>query len=283
MIVFFIILGAIFLLLPLCFYLAIQGRTGHPGLQALKNRSYAHRGLHGEGIPENSLSAFEAAKKGGYGVELDVHLTKDEKLVVIHDSTLERVTGKSGIVEDMTLEQLRRYRLEGTQEPIPEFTHVLELFDGQVPLIVELKPYKGNHKRLSQAACDLMQTYPGAYCMESFDPRCLIWLKKHRPNIIRGQLTENYFAPERPKMPGILKWILTHNLENFLTRPDFIAYRFTDRKCTVTNRLCMKKITGVTWTLTSQQDFNQAVSEGWVPIFEGFLPVGKFDQTHQAD
>lgn len=272
MMIFFIILGAVLLLPPVLFFLAIRGRTGHPGLSALRGWSYAHRGLHSEGIPENSLAAFEAAKQAGYGVELDVHMTKDGGLVVIHDSTLERVTGKAGTVEDMTLEQLRQYHLGGTQEPIPEFSQVLKLFDGKVPMIVELKPYKGNHAKLSQAVCDQMKDYPGSYCMESFDPRCLLWLKKHRPDIIRGQLTENYFAENRPKLPAILKWILTHNLENFVTRPDFIAYRFSDRNCTVTNRLCMKRLTGVTWTLTTQKDFDQAVAEGWVPIFEGFLP-----------
>lgn len=272
MMIFFIILGAVLLLLPVLFFLAIRGRTGHPGLSALQGWSYAHRGLHSEGIPENSLAAFEAAKQAGYGVELDVHMTKDGGLVVIHDSTLERVTGESGTVEEMTLEQLRQYHLGGTQEPIPEFSQVLKLFDGKVPMIVELKAYKGNHAKLSQAVCDQMKDYSGPYCMESFDPRCLLWLKKHRPEIIRGQLTENYFEENRPKLPAILKWILTHNLENFVTRPDFIAYRFSDRNCTITNRLCMKRLTGVSWTLTSQEDFDQAVSEGWVPIFEGFLP-----------
>ena len=268
----FIIVFAILFLLPLCFYFAIQGRTRHPKLSQLQHRSYAHRGLHKAGIPENSMAAFAAAKAAGYGVELDVHLTKDGELVVIHDSTLERVTGEIGIVEERTLEQLRRCRLEGTNETIPEFNQVLTLFDGKVPLIVELKPYKGNHKRLAQAACALMDHYQGAFCMESFDPRCLIWLKKHRPDIVRGQLTENYFEKGRPKMPWILRWILTHNLENFLTKPDFIAYRFTDRCRTITNRLCMKRMVGVSWTITNQKDFDQAVAEGWIPIFEGFLP-----------
>lgn len=272
MTLFFSILAILLLLLSLLGYLAIQGRSGHPILPKLKQHHYAHRGLHREGIPENSLAAFQAAMDHGYGVELDVHLTKDGQLVVIHDSTLDRVAGVAGTVEEQTLEQLKQLRLEHTQEQIPTLSQVLELFQGAVPMIVELKPYGGNYKQLCQAACRLMDTYPGLWCMESFDPRCIHWLKKHRPDILRGQLSENYFAPGRPKMPGILRFILTHNLENFLTRPDFVAYRFTDRKCTPTNRLCMKRMAGVAWTLTSQQDFHQAKSEGWIPIFEGFLP-----------
>lgn len=275
MMIFFIILAGILLLLPLCFFLAIRGRSGHPGLAQLRLWSYAHRGLHSKGIPENSLAAFEAAKNAGYGVELDVHLTADGVPVVIHDSTLDRVTGEGGTVEDMTLEQLSPFRLEGTDQPIPTLSQVLQLFEGKVPMIVELKPYRSNHGKLAETVCDMLTHYQGIYCLESFDPRCLMWLKKHRPDLIRGQLTENYFAENRPKMPAILKWILTHNIENFLTKPDFIAYRYEDRTCTATNRICMKRMTGVSWTLTSQEDFDRAVAEGWVPIFEGFHPANR--------
>lgn len=269
---FFITLAVIAALVPLLLYLAIQGRAGQPALAELRRWRYAHRGLHSPGVPENSLAAFRAARDAGYGVELDVHITQDGKLVVIHDATLDRVTGEPGTVEELTLEQLQGFRLEGTKERIPVFSQVLELFHGSAPLIVELKPNKGNYRRLCEAACRVLDRYSGLYCVESFDPRCLLWLKKHRPDIVRGQLTENYFAPGRPKMPWILRWMLTHNMGNFLTRPDFVAYRFTDRECTVTNRLCRKRIAGVTWTITSQEDLKQAELEGWIPIFEGFLP-----------
>lgn len=272
MVIFLIILAAVLLLLPLCFFPAIRGRAGHPGLEVLHKYRYAHRGLHSEGIPENSLAAFKAAKEAGYGVELDVHMAADGALVVIHDSTLNRVTGEAGTVEDMTLEQLRHCRLCGTEEGIPEFGEALKLFDGKVPLVVELKPLRNNHPALCKAACEMMDRYKGPYCMESFDPRCIRWLKKNRPDIIRGQLSENYFEEDRPKMPWILRFVLTHNLLNFLTKPDFVAYRFTDRNCTPSNRLCMKRIAGVSWTLENEEEYRQATSEGWIPIFEGFLP-----------
>ena len=78
----------ILIALILIFAFLVKGRTGHPGLKALRNWNYAHRGLHGEGIPENSMTAFTAAKDAGYGMELDVHLMKDGNLAVIHDSSL---------------------------------------------------------------------------------------------------------------------------------------------------------------------------------------------------
>lgn len=270
--IFLLIVLGVLSVLAAGYLLAIRGRSGHPGLQALRGWSYAHRGLHSEGIPENSMAAFEAARDAGYGVELDVHLMADGNLAVIHDSSLERVTGKAGNVEELTTRQLRDCHLCGTEEIIPEFPHVLEMFDGKVPLIVELKTHNGNHKKLCKAVCDMMESYPGAYCLESFDPRCLLWLKRHRPLLVRGQLTEDYFAKGRTRLPFILKWIMTENLGNFLTRPDFVAYRFADRHCTLSNFFCLRRMTGVTWTVQTQEDYNQAIEEGWVPIFEGFLP-----------
>lgn len=265
------IVSGLILLGALLWYLAIQGRVKHPELPKLKGWSYAHRGLHGNGVPENSMAAFRLALEHGYGIELDIHLLADGELAVIHDSELKRTTGAEGCIEDLTSEQLKDYRLEGTEESIPLFRQVLELYAGKAPLIVELKT-KNNHAALTEAACKLLDGYEGAWCMESFDPRCLLWLKKNRPEVIRGQLTENYFKSPQVKIPTYLKWIMTKNLGNFLTKPDFIAYRFADRKETLSNRICMKRMVGVSWTLRSQADYDTAVSEGWLPIFEGFTP-----------
>ena len=247
-------------------------RSGHPGLSKLRGHVYAHRGLHGEDCPENSLAAFRKAVEQGYGMELDVHLLADGSLAVIHDSLLLRTTGQDGVVEDLTADRLTEYFLEGTEQTIPLFSQVLELVDGKVPLIVELKTYKGNHAALTDAACRMLKDYEGAYCIESFDPFCVRHLRMHHPEVIRGQLAEN-FLESPSKYPVILKWIMTNQLVNFLTAPDFVAYRFKDR-----NRLGMEvarklwRAQGVAWTITSQEDLNRATEEGYIPIFEGFSP-----------
>jgi glycerophosphoryl diester phosphodiesterase len=250
------------------------GRTGCYRLSELGNWSYAHRGLHGgDGVPENSMEAFQRAKEAGYGVELDVHLLADGKLAVIHDSLLKRTTGAAGYVEDLTAAELSDYHLDGTQQTIPEFQAVLDLFSGQAPLIVELKCVRNNYAALCETVCNVLDGYDGLYCLESFDPRCIYWLRKHRPDLIRGQLTENYFASHTSKLPCFLKFVLKHQMLNFLTRPDFIAYKYSDRK-TFSNILCRRlwKLQGVTWTVTNQEQYDTAVSEGWIPIFENFLP-----------
>ena len=252
--------------------LSVRGRIHHPGLPVLRNWKYAHRGLHGSDCPENSMAAFRKALESGYGIELDVHLLADGNLAVLHDSTLKRTTGLNGTIEDMRTEDLKNCFLEGTGETVPEFRQVLELFAGRAPLIIELKATGKNYSQLCQRVCDMMAGYSGAYCMESFDPRCIYWLRKNRPDIIRGQLTENYFR-SKSKLNPILKFLLTHQMLNWLTKPDFIAYKYRDCK-TFSNWLARSlwKIQGVTWTLRTKAEFDDAVAGKWIPIFENFKP-----------
>ncbi|MBR5021941.1 MAG: glycerophosphodiester phosphodiesterase [Oscillospiraceae bacterium] len=259
-------------LLALLYILMLRGRTGHNDLPALKGWYYAHRGLYSAGIPENSMAAFRAAKDGGYGIELDVHLMKDGTLAVIHDHSLLRTAGVDIQIEDLTCVDLDNYCLEGTQERIPLFSEVLELYAGEAPLIVELKATTKNHAALCKAACDMLAGYKGAYCVESFDPRCVAWLRKNRKEIIRGQLTEDFFR-SNSKLPAVMKFLMKYNFFNVATRPDFIAYRFADRK-NVSNLLCRKLwgLQGVAWTIRTKEDFDTAVAEGWIPIFENFKP-----------
>lgn len=262
----------IFAVLGILYVLAVRGRTGHPGLAALRGWNYAHRGLHGNGVPENSLKAFRLAVEHGYGAEFDVHLLADGGLAVIHDSKLKRTTGAEGRVEDLTTAQLKEYRLEGTDECIPTFREVLDVFDGKTPLIIELKAEE-NAAALCDAVCRALEGYQGVYCLESFDPRCILWLKKHRPDLIRGQLAENSLRNPQSRLPWILKVILSFHLENFLTLPDFIAYDFPTRE-NLSNQICRRlwKVQGVVWTLRSQADHDTALKEGWIPIFEHYLP-----------
>ena len=264
---------AILIICTILFFLSMMGRTGHKGLSALKNRAYAHRGLYDDKIPENSLQAFQRAKGRGFGIELDVHLLADGNLAVLHDSMLERITGKTGRIEELTTKDLKDYNLNGTAETIPLFSDVLELCNGEIPLIVELKSTKENYGKLCEKVCQVLDAYNGMFCLESFDPRCVLWLRKHRPDLIRGQLSQNYFIANDGKLPWYFRFLLTFQMLNFLTQPDFIAYRFRDRN-NISNFFCRKiwKIQGVSWTLKNRQDYETAISENWIPIFEGFIP-----------
>ena len=236
------------------------------------NVDYAHRGLYNnnEGLPENSLGAFQAAIDNRYGIELDIQLSKDKIPMVFHDATLKRVCGIDAKLSDFTAEELQNIKLLDTEYTIPTLKEVLELVDGRIPLLVEFKP---SNTELCDIACPILDEYNGIFCVESFDPRCIYWLRKHRPDIIRGQLTENYCASPTSKLPWLIKMILRHQVLNFLTRPDFVAYKFADRK-TISNTICRKlwRAQGVTWTLKTLEEYETAVNEEWIPIFEDFLP-----------
>ena len=265
-----LIIAAILFLLYL---LSLRGRTGHPVLEAMQGFHYAHRGLHGNGIPENSMAAFRAAKAAGYGLELDIHLMADGNLAVIHDSSLKRTAGVDVKITDLTADLLPDYPLEETEEIIPLLPQILELYRGAAPLIIELKPDGNNHGALVDAAVKAMEGYQGTWCMESFDPRCVRHLRMNHAEVCRGQLSFNFFTEDNGVAPW-LKFALTHNMLNFITLPDFVAYSFDHRKQTISNFFCRKfwKLQGVSWTIRSLEDCNTAKKEAWLPIFEYFTP-----------
>ena len=255
------------------YLLMLSGRNGKKGLDLLRGWNYAHRGLHGTGIPENSMAAFREAVEHGYGIELDVHLMRDGNLAVIHDASLKRTAGADVKIEDLTAEELPQYHLEGTEQTVPLFSQDLALVAGKAPLIIELKSERNNFEALTAAAVQAMEGYDGIWCMESFDPRCVRSLRKQHPQVIRGQLSENFLKTPDLKVPKALKLTMALLLPNFLTKPDFIAYRFSDRKL-FSNRICcdLWGLQEVNWTIKTQEDLDAAVAAGALVIFEGFLP-----------
>ena len=255
-----------------------QGRTGHPILPELRRHVYTHRGLYDNeaGIPENSLAAFRrTAEHPGFGCEFDVHMIADGTLVVVHDSDLTRSCGFGVDVEDLTADQLKDYPLFGTDEIIPTLDHVLEVLGAAgAPLVVEVKTHKGNAAALTAATVEALKNYPAPYCVESFDPWAVYWLKKNAPHICRGQLSCN-FVKEPLRIPLLGAVALTGMAENVLTMPDFVAYRFEDRK--LPGVVLSDKLWGVAqvrWTIRNQKDLDTAVKENCIPIFEHFIPEG---------
>ena len=262
-----ICLAAIFIL----FVLTLMGKR-HSVPDELKSAKYAHRGLHNKPtVPENSLSAFEKAVLAGYGIELDVHLMRDGRLAVIHDSSLKRTAGADINIEDLTAKDLENYYLEGTTEKIPTLKQVLNLVDGKVPLIIELKS-QSNTNQLCSATVKELEDYKGLWCMESFDPRCVLWFRKNRPDIIRGQLSQNFFKDKDSKLSLPLKIILTLLFFNFLSRPDFVAFRLS-HKNTLSFVLATKLwgIDGFVWTIRTKEALALSDKLGFTPIFEEIL------------
>lgn len=236
---------------------------------------YAHRGLYDNngGIPENSMAAFRKAAENRIPVEFDIHLLADGGLAIFHDAGLERMTGVSGQIEDYDTTNLSRLRLLGTDEKIPMLDELLDLFeDTGIPLLVELKPERGNHRELTKAVCDRLNRYRGEYVIESFDPRVLIEYRKLRPDVIRGQLAQDFFKDNGGL--GVLQTLLLSSMVmDVRAKPDFIAYKYEDRNYPLVRILIDKfGIPEASWTVKTPEQYLDAVRAGCTPIFENFYP-----------
>ncbi len=256
----------LFVVIFIYLFLIFPSLRKHPDRKKYEGKYFAHRGLYGDGVPENSITAFANAVANGYGIELDIHLTADGEIIVFHDKTLERIFGIDEVIEEKTLSELRKLNFPDTNEKIPTLKEVLSLVDGKVPLIVEFKSMKINCDSLCETADKILSDYKGEYCIESFNPMAVYWYKKHRKDIFRGQLAMN------AKEKDFISKISSAFLFNFLARPDFVAY---DVKFSNDFSFKIQKLLGafpVGWTFQSLEELKQKASKFKAYIFENFKP-----------
>lgn len=264
------IIIALAIVLAVYLFLIAPRMINKPDVSKLNGAHYAHRGLHDNGgdAPENSMPAFKAAVDAGYGIELDIQMTKDGQVVVTHDFGLKRICGVDVQVNQLTYEELQQYTILNSQERIPLFTDFLKLVDGKVPLVVELKCRNGKDP-IAAEADKILKDYKGVYCIESFDPRVLLWYKANRPEVIRGQLSGNLNKEESVKGGmKVVYWLLTHLLINVATRPDFIAYdiRYSGE---ISRKICrLLGAPAVAWTVRTAGEYEKAKKEYDLFIFE---------------
>lgn len=249
-------------------------------------RNYAHRGLFGAGQtpPENSLPAFVAAAQNGYGIELDVQFTRDEQLVVFHDDTLDRMTSASGFVHNTPWSEVQTLRLAGSGDCVPLFKAVLGAVaaaNATTPLIVEIKSRREYQKpylrRLVRATLAALETYPGPYCIESFDPRVVGLTRQLAPWVLRGQLADSYLANRKAGAEPAAAYFASHLLGNCYGRPEFVAWcparpNWAVRLC---HRLGAMK---VMWTALPEDDAGALERENDAVIFQWYSPAARYGQ-----
>lgn len=257
------------ILFILYFYLIMPRRSEAKRMDAFHHTMFAHRGYHcaDKNIPENSMAAFRAAIEHGYGIELDLHLSKDGQLVVFHDDTLSRMCGHPGIIEHMTFSELQKLSLLNTSEKIPLFTDVLALVDGRVPLLIELKVPKRS-LQICEKTDAILKTYRGNYLVQSFNTMALHWFRLHSPETLRGQLSSRLTKKNTPEH-WILKFMVENLLANFLGRPDFISYKLADLpKFPVTLLRFLFRVPVAVWTLRTREALKEGVIHYNIQIFE---------------
>ena len=246
------------------FLILIKPGKRRDGIEKYKKLKFAHRGLHNGEREENSLSAFKAAVDLGYAIELDVRLSSDGELVVFHDDTLDRVTKETGRVDERSAEELGN-----TEDTIPTFREVLELIDGRVPLLVEIKEDAGKYG-VTEKTVEMLREYKGEYLIESFNPLALARVKKLMPEAIRGILSQNFLSDEKYRTPT--HFLLQLLLLNCICRPDFIAFNHEHAK-NLPLRIARKlfKAPTVAWTVKSKAAEERAYKNGFDGIiFEGY-------------
>lgn len=210
----------------------------------------AHRGLHGGGIPENSLAAFGAAVRKGYIIELDVHVLTDGNVVVFHDDTLKRMCGVDVAVKGLTLRGIRKYRLADSGEPIPLLKDILSLINGAVPVIIELK-YDAPVGALEKALLPILDKYEGDYALKSFDPRIVRNLRNYFRDVPVGQLYSNEIFKD---VSGLKKWIFKRVINWSLRRSDFISVDQNDLEEPIISTLRAFGKPILTWTINSTEE-----------------------------
>ncbi len=265
-----ICIAAIIILFLFC----IAPKTGRSKqLEPYEQLYIAHRGLfdNESSAPENSIRAFQKAVDAGYGIELDVQMTTDGRLVVFHDESLKRMCGVDRILTDCSLEELKALRLADSEAGIPLLSDVLAAIGGKVPVIIEIKS-DGDWLHTTELTAKMLDRYEGRYCIESFHPLVVRWFRRHRPAVIRGQLSTNYFKDDMDQ-PRIISFLLTNLLLNFLSRPDFIAYNQL-WSSQWGYRICRRlfRVVNAAWTIQSPEDMERAKENFEIIIFDGFLP-----------
>lgn len=225
--------------------------------------AFAHRGLHGVGVPENSMAAFERAIERGMGIELDVQRSGDGQAMVFHDWELDRLTGESGPVARRSAEQLSALRLAGTDQAIPTLRQVLDLVDGRVPVLIEIKSRReARANSLCLPVRRTLEGYRGPHAAMSFDPRISRWFAEHSPLTTRGLVVTE---EDDKALPGRLR----RHLALWTARPDFLAYDVRDLPSRFAAAQRARGLPVTTWTVRSAEHRERAAEHADAPIAEG--------------
>lgn len=268
---------AILILITLFYIISIKPNKKRPlfDLMDPSRIFYAHRGIHNNNNrinPENSLLSFEMAIEMNFGIELDVQVTKDNIPLVFHDKSLFRICGLKGEIKDLTYNDLKKLKLFNTNQHIPTLKEVLELVDGKVPLIVEIKNETANLGELKYIA-EILDSYNGFYSIESFNPLVLIWYKKNRPHIMRGQLTSYFRKDNCSFLKKVRNFVLENLMMNFWAKPDFIVLNYKYKNMTSFKICkCLYRPLTISYTIKSQTSLNENKADFDLFIFDSFIP-----------
>ncbi|MXO70897.1 glycerophosphodiester phosphodiesterase family protein [Alteraurantiacibacter buctensis] len=234
----------------------------------LKGAVYAHRGVHGAGVAENSTGAFALAIQGGLGIECDVRLSRDGRAVVFHDATLDRLTGRPGRVDQLGVAEITALTLAIGGEPVPTLRDLLVQVAGRMPLLIELKSDRAKPAGapsildLCRAVRRDLDGYPGPVAVMSFDPRVAAWFARRAPEVPRGLVVTE--AGNRTWSGTVKRHLALWN-----ARAQFLAYDVRDLPSAFARRHRQRGLPVLTWTVNTPALRVRAAEHADAPIAEG--------------
>lgn len=235
----------------------------------LADTPLAHRGLHGDGVPENSLPAFAAARDAGYGVELDVWVTRDRVPVVAHDPSLAAITGEGRRIADLTLAEVRARPLLGSDERVPTLTAALDVL-GTTPTMVEVKSRRLTAGRAEADVAAALDVHRGPLCVASFNPATVRWFRRHRPDVTRV-LTSGPPAGFAP-LPAPVRTRLAELRDLPGVAPAAVSYDHHGLPSAATDRWRERGGLLVTWTVADAATLDRVRDQADNVIFEHLRP-----------
>lgn len=231
----------------------------------LRARPFAHRGLHGPGIIENSRAAFSAAIAGGYGIELDVQASREGEAFVFHDDHLERLAHGAGRLGGMRGVDLEKIRLKGCDETIPRLSEVLDLVAGRAPILIEIKLDTGPVGVLCLAVRRALEGYNGPVAVMSFHPDVGRWFHEHAARIVRGMVITEQDASA---LPDRGRQAVARRLGLWRAKPDFLAYDVRDFPSRFAAAQRKRGLPVLTWTVRTPEQEAVAARHADEIIFE---------------
>lgn len=237
--------------------------TGRTAPEWLTQWEYAHRGLHGNGVPENSLQAARLAVEAGMGIECDIQRSLDDWPMVFHDWELDRLTGFAGVFGGFRENDLRAFRLLGNDEHLFSLSDLLALVGGKVPLLIEIKSKRGYDITPSCIAVSTaLADYNGDHAVMSFDPRVARWFRRNSPEIPCGLVM-------REDEHGHTQKSWQRRLAYWVAKPDFLAYHIAALPNAWVAKLRVKGLPVLTWTVNSPETRQRALANADALISEG--------------
>lgn len=229
-----------------------------------KNKFIAHRGLHTDLIPENSLLSFQKALEKDYSIEFDLTITKDEKVVVFHDDNLFRLCGVNKNIEEVEYSYLKELKLLNSEETVPLFEDLLSFINGKIELIIEIKKHN-TIGVLENTVIKLLENYKGKYFICSFDKKILLWFRKNYPNLKIGLIFES--SPKKFQKYNKVLFLYKY----FKVKPDFISLEYKLLNSSIYKFCRNKNIKLLTWTIKNKEEFEKIRNKVNGVIFENII------------